>query len=642
MQLKKLERALTGRIRKLKRFKLPRLRTVIVVIVLFFVSLLVISGIYIIKMIDLPSLMSPSNNLPAGDMMLRLAEENYINGHLENSALYYRNYIATEPGKTEEINAYRKLFQIYIISREFLKAEDTLESILEIDRRNYQSVLDLIKLHIRTEDYGKALRVINSYKRRMSRSPEFVQLYAVYLIKQGDLRAALKELKKIRFTKRSFSYNALIISVMIKSNRFQEAIDYSEDILKKAYFLDDNNTIFHLNMLSGIACIEAGQLNKAKRYISELQDMLLSLDNTPLQLLLHLAIITNSGDDLLKLVNSYQDAIESDRDTAVTVGYALTYMGIYDKAAEIFGYLNSLDQLKYEEKLCYSDVLFELKSYSEAIDMLQSIYAQDNQRKKDILVNISTIYSQTGDITQQIFFLKQALDEDRNNPDTLFRLGVAHYLIGDRDAALRYSGMGIALINDPQSLVLKKLVALKTLLVGDSAGREVEIDLLALREQSANNFESTLSLIGYYTEKMLYNEAKRELRGLRSMNLSVEQKNIADYYELKIAMKTGDRESYSAIIGRINSVTDAGIEKNIAQSAVYILERRYRDALSLLNTIESNQTGSISGTVFYMKAICYYYERDFYTASRMAEFAARELGNRPIINFLRSAINSNM
>ncbi|HPO49378.1 MAG TPA: hypothetical protein PLO89_03545 [Spirochaetota bacterium] len=51
--------------------------------------------------------------------LLKLAEKSYNDGYLENSAIYYRDYLETNPKKLSKIKVYEKMFEIGVVRNNF-------------------------------------------------------------------------------------------------------------------------------------------------------------------------------------------------------------------------------------------------------------------------------------------------------------------------------------------------------------------------------------------------------------------------------------------------------------------------------------------------------------------------------------------
>ncbi len=641
MQLKKLERAVTRRIRKLQKIPFPSRKTVKIIFSFLFILIILSLSLYGAYRFLPGFLKKVEKNISTNKYFLQMAEESYAKGHLENSALYYRNYLNTSPGKRESLLALNKLFEISIFNKKYNEGFKYLNEILTIDKKNYQSMINLLRLNLRIGDINTSGEVVKHYLKYLKKSPEFIELVAVYYMTQGDYRNALKHLYSIKVSKRSSEFNKKIISCLIRIKKYQEAIDYSNTLIPKAYALDDTGLLNELNVLSGIACLGEGKISRAGEYISSAVNSSGIYDHVSLYLMIFVYLSNNNNENLNRLLEDNSQTIEKNQKLLEVLGNGFYFMQNFDRAFYYYELLDNTGTNSQTILNTYADAGFKSGKHIETIEILKRITTGEDFNSTKVYKNLAYLYGKTGNKTEEIFFLKELYNKNADI-DLLFRLGLAYYETENYHNGISIVNAALNTQGDPNDPIYKKLTALKTAISEKSNIKREEVELLTLRENVENSFESYIFLVKHYIDKMSFIEARRELNTIYSMKLSENQKRIISFYELIIALKTNNTVTINETRKIVLGYKPITYQISINQAILYILDMQYKKALKLLEQVNTNLSDDEISKIYYLRAVCLYYERDFYAAKRMTEFARRKKINSLGLDWLETAIDTEL
>ncbi|MCG8572871.1 MAG: hypothetical protein MJB14_22290, partial [Spirochaetes bacterium] len=268
-----------------------------ITITVFFFSVLGLT-IVLIWQNYLPSLRKNNDN----QTILKLADEHYQAGYLENSAIAYQNYLNTNPSDRKKIQAYQKLFEISVLNNKIDDAFVYLKEINLIDPTRSDVYLNRLKLFLREDMLASVEGELKQMEAKYKKSNEFQEIYGIYLMKQSNFSEALKTFLNIPFRKREISVHQKIMQCYLKLEKWKEADSYLTKIEKKTKQLDNTDFKAELVLYDYLIQILSGRFVKSVQPENVVMVHTLQEKEISSKILAYSYLITNDTKSLEKLL----------------------------------------------------------------------------------------------------------------------------------------------------------------------------------------------------------------------------------------------------------------------------------------------------------------------------------------------------
>ncbi|MBR6198713.1 MAG: hypothetical protein IKQ61_00465 [Spirochaetales bacterium] len=544
-----------------------------------------------------------------------MADEEFDKGYLENSAVYYKSFINSNPDKRDKILAYQKLFEIDVLQKNYYTALDDLAEMEKLDSSPFVYVSRL-RLLLRLEDYTDARKEIERNYPRMKKSVEYKELVSVFFMKTGEFHQAISELSKIPFAKREFDVHKRILHCYIKLNQISNAMAYSDKIESKIRTLNMRDYYSEFAIIRAILYLLRNDVAAAKNELEFGQ-----INKKYHSLVLRLQVYANILDDKEEFVISPTDdnlsEIAGDTDFIRNVADYFYYKKNYPRALEYYTVLADHHILKKDEVMAMADLYYKTAQYDKSIEMIRRLTSEYSYSGANYFKNLAVNYKKMQNYQQAVFYLREGLDFYRNDVDFYIRLASLHIAMQDYRTALQYVSDGKDVLRGQYDRRLD-ILRIQALTLSDVTMSEQE--LLALREQGLSNPEYYFKLIEHYISNNRFPDAKRELDTVSVLDLSVQQQQVLNVYKLYFALKMNDTVAANAYMDAVLAAPITDTVSMFNHAVINILRGEYDKAINTLVTSDRTTfSAAQKGKLSYLIAVCYYMKRDYGSAYKYAK-----------------------
>ncbi|MCK4796873.1 MAG: hypothetical protein KAT05_05790, partial [Spirochaetes bacterium] len=607
MQLKDLKSQVNKSIKKLstiihQKKKIISLKFLFIIFMPIFLILLIIFFLNISNLFPHLKINKAKNN---DNALYRLAENAYNKGYLENSAIYYQNYINSNTSKTEKIIAYKRLFEIAVLKKNLEQALSYLDKIQSIDKNIPEIYINRIKILIRLNQYAKAKKEIIKQKNKLKKSVEFKEISAVYYMKISEYKKALIELKSIIFKKREIGTHIKIIQCYLSLNQLKDCLGYIDKIEHKIESIEDRETKGKLLLLKGITKVLNSEIDDVMEELKRASVLSSRYKDTAIKLLLFCNILLDKPEDVFVTMQNDKDDLLLDIDILKLIGDYYIYKNDYQKSLYFYEKIKKLRELTKDELMTSANLYYVTGEYESSIKNMENLFKKYNYKSPTLFKNISIAYGKTKDYQNEIFFLKEGILQYPTDLDFYTRLAKIYIDKKDANMALQYINEGKNVYkNNTHIFYDKRLDFLNITASQINKTSTNEKELLDLREKEIDNPEYYFKIIRYYLEQHKFIEAKREIETVIQLPMNEPQKEILYTYKLILALYMENYEEYKKSQENLFSLkTNSDITKiNIA--IIYIFNNDYNKALEELHTLKTNSfSQKLKNKIFFLQSV---------------------------------------
>ncbi len=576
--------------------------------------------------------------------LLKSAEEAYENGFLENSALYYKTYINSNIKNVEKILAYKRLFEISVLKTNFTDALFYLDKIEEIDKKSKETHLDRIKIYLRLTQYSNALKEIVKNQQNLKRSIEFRELTAIYYMKIGEFKKALNILEKIPYNKREFEIHKKIVLCFLTLNQFKDSINYLNKIENKVKYLNEKKYLGEFNLLKGISKIFLNNYENAIEDLNKAISLAPEYKENAVKLLLFTNIVIDNPDEIFKIIeNISNDALFKDFELTNYLGDYYIYKNDYQKSLYIYQQLEKETQLTKDKLMTLADLYYYTKNYNNSLRLIENLIENYNYKSPELYKNLSLLYGKINDPNNELFFLKEGLNNFRDDLDFYVRFSKLYLDKNEPFISLQYINEAKEIYENNKNIPYdKRLDILYILALQQSDKTLTEKELLNLREKEGTNIDYYFQIIKYYLEHYKFSDAKRELDTAFKLQINSEQLKILNTYKLVLSLYKKNNDDYQDSKKYLLNNQNNNSSDNINISVIYLYDNDYDKALDTLNLINIySLPDDIKNKVLYLKSLCHFYKNEL---SLSLELVRAILENDPSnmkASNLKTLINNN-
>ncbi len=547
---------------------------------------------------------NPENNL------MKMAQDAYNKGYLENSAIQFQTYLTTNPSKINKIIVYKKLFEINVLRRNYDDAFLALKEIELLDSRDSSIYINRIKLLLKIDQLKGAKFEIDRMYNRFKKSPEFLELFSVYYIKTNEYTNAINEIFKIPFRKRGYEINIKVVHCYIKLNQISRAISYLHKMEPVVRTYEDKFQKGEFLLVRSIANMLKGDYDLIH---NDLRPGILEgeLRNISYRLMIFTYIMQDSMNDLNNYLTNPEVTAVFDTKLFSLLGNYYFYKKQYETAALYYEKIKDGRNYTQDELLALVDIYYWNVDYASAEKIIKELNEQFGFKNPSYFKNISRLRLLQDDFPQAYSYLKQGILEYPDDDDFYFRLALINYNEGLLENATQYVKDGIRSSKLLRSESSKKFDILRLMLSGDKSRSLTELDLLEMRNQNDADIQSYYRIIEFYLQHNRLFDAKREMDTVRNLPLTKEQQRVFNVYLLIYSINFGEDQIYTTVRELI--LNDKYAEP-LYKSVCYFLDGDYDKTLSEILYIENNQ--SVSKTeklsiLYYIKSLAYYFKADY-------------------------------
>ncbi|HOV14157.1 MAG TPA: hypothetical protein PK771_07730, partial [Spirochaetota bacterium] len=538
--------------------------------------------IYLV-IIDIPFSQKLSKKVN-NEQLLKLAESMYNDGYLENSALYYRNYLETNPNKMSKIKVYEKLFQINVIRNKFDDALKYLDLWEIIDGKNPKIFIQRIKLLFRMNSFQQIKLEIDKNYDKLNKSTEFKDLVAIYFIKIGNFEKALQILEQIPYNKREFFIHRKFLYCYINLDMIKEAKDYIKKIDNKVKYFEVKENKIEFSILKAITHILNDDYVFAEMELKNLS-VTSKYQNLYLKIFLYCNIKLERTDEINAIIENNSE-LNFDFEYYKIVADYYFYKKEYKKALEFYNKIEQQRNLTKQEVMLLSDIYFNLKDYNKSLETINILNKDYSYDTPDLYKNLSVNYNLLGDSANELFYLKEGMNRYPIDLDFYVRLGKFYLDYRDYSSAIRVSENAEKIFRQNNNLSYdKRLDLVKLIAMENNNPRIEELELLKLREKNNTNPEYYFKIIEYYLKDKRFVDAFREIQNANALSLNDEQIEILTLYKLIYANFRDNGLLYNEAKSILLKSNKESISTKINLGIVHILDEDFDLALDILNKI---------------------------------------------------------
>ncbi len=575
--------------------------------------------------------------------VLKLAEQAYKNGYLENSAVYYQSYVDSNVSGVEKIIAYKRLFEISVLQNKLDESLGYLDKLEEIDKNLLEIYINRIKIYIRLNELEKAREEIDRDYHRFRNSPEFRDLTGIYYIKTGDYGRALKEFESIPFGRREFDVNKKIIQCMINLAEYDKCLDYIKRIGKKYSREFDPEYEAEIIILKQTARILKGDYAGSIAELQRAESLTTKYKDITAKLILYSGMSQDLSDDVYNTIESNESSFSNDPNLLRVIGDYYYFKENYSRALSYYEALKGLRKLSESEVMTLADIYYFTGDYQKSIDSMKELLTKFDFKSPALYKNLGMAYAGLSDFQNEVFFLKEGLDEFPGDLDFYVRLAKIFIDKRDYDEALSYINEGKAAYKRNNDIFYdKRLDALYAYVMEAGNKKMQEDELLALREKESLNPDYYFKLIRYYIGKNKYPDAERELETAARLSQDEYQKRIFNVLDVIVSLHLDNRKEYEKASGELLNRQPVDVDDSINQAVIFIYNEDYDKALELLTTLSNNALEeNLKTRIVYLQALCYFYKRNYPLSQKLIDMLPDNEKSGRRVSYLESLIKAN-
>lgn len=343
----------------------------------------------------------------------------------EEAVLRLKRYLDHHP---EDTISRMLLAKVYIREGAFQKAAAQYREIHQLDERDTTSLLLLSELYLAENKYDMAKTALRDVLAADSRSYSAHLLLARLLVTEEDFAAGQQHYEQALDITWSEGLQLELADVLTRQKKYTRAVALYREILHHDEQNEEAQTaLIHLYLLQG----------KEHKAMEELQRLKKSIKNPELA---ELTIIRLHArwEEYDKAIALLEDFLRKhERSEARYLLAALRFQKEqYEKV------LSDLEKIGSEAKE-YEDSLFllvrtlkELNRHQEAVQVLESALAREEERTSDLYILLAGIYQFVGQEEQCRNTFVRALEEYPEDEQVLYDYGLFLDYIGEQDPAL--------------------------------------------------------------------------------------------------------------------------------------------------------------------------------------------------------------
>lgn len=614
---------------------------------IFFISLpltviLLATVFYYSKNIFLYSLRN-HEKVTESSKLLKLAEEAYKEGYLENSATAYYNYLKTAPSKVNQILTYKRLFEINVLKGDIPRALSVLKDQEQLTPNDPFISINRLKLFLRTENLTEAKAEITKSRNKLKKSPEFMDLTATYYMKKEDYETALKELLKIPQRKRGYFINKKVVHCYIKINQISRALAYLHKMEPLVRTFDNKAAKGEFFLLKSAAKLLKGE---SEKITEDLRPSLLEPDLRPIgyKLILFSYILQDREAELTDFLSNKEvfTICENNPKLLASIGNYYVYRKKYSSAQFYYETIYEKRDYTKQELLALSDIYYHLQDFKNAEKTLRKLNSRYSYISKDYFKNLALLRLKQDDFSGAVHYLTQGSKEYEEESDFYLRLAYINGENGFQNAAITHLKEGMRISKLLQNGTYDQTFdLLKLKYSGNGSSKDLtELELLVMRNHSEASVLTYFRLIRFYLANNRLFDAKRELQTAENLPLSKEQKREYYGYRFIYALQNGNLEEYNEIKKILEKEKEAD---PLYLAIIQLIDGNYDIALdSLLNLerkIEETDKSKLE-RILYLKSVIHYYKKD-YPASYQSLYSLFSLNpHHKKASYLQNILNS--
>jgi len=632
MQLKNLKNKVNESIKEInksvKEQKSGRLfKSAIIILLILFLFLITI------LVINLSSIIIPKKVInkiwqtkeKVKDNLFELAEDDYRKGYLENSAINYMRYLSQDIKKTEKVLAYKRLFEIAVLQKQYELALGYLNELENIDKKILEVYIYRIKLLLRRNQLEQAKEEINKNKSRLKSSAELKELIGLFYFKSGNYEDCLKELNRIKSNKRDFNIHKKIMISLFKLNKLDELYKYIEKNEKRLNLVLTNKQKSELFLLKALTKLSKYDFNGTTELLKRVKEFNENYENIANKLIIFCNMYEDQPDDVYDIIINNEEYILSDVTVIKMLAEYFIIKNNYERSISLFEKLEEKRDLSREEQTTITDLYYLKNDYENNIKSMEKLYYNYKYNTPDIYKNLSLAYGRINNTDKELFFLKEGVSQYPDDLEFYIRLAKIYIDNNQPDNALNFINQGkiiYAKSKDKYEYYNKKLEILSFTANQAKKGKMSEMELLELREKNEKNPESYFKTIEFYINNHQYKNAKREIDTVSNIILDDKQKEILSNYKIMYGLGVSDAAVFEKEKNFLLSLSEPAVKTQLNMAIIFLFEDNYDLTLEYLDKIPNKLISEeLSAKIFYLKALCYYYKQDYPLALKIIKNA---------------------
>lgn len=561
------------------------------------------------------------------DNLFKMAEKDYEDGFLENSAIKYMNYLNQPISKREKILAYKKLFEISVKQKRFESALGYLNEIEKIDRNVFEIYIYRLKLFLRNKNYEAARKEIEKNSKRLNKSVEFKELLAVYYDKIGEVNNALNTLISIKFNKRNYSIHKNIIIFYLKLGKPEQALKYLESVEGKLKILLTDLEKAEFFLLKGLTLVFLNKFEDAIDSLKKVKNLDEKYDLISNKFILLCKMHNDNPDDIYEVIGRSEELFFEELSLIKLIANYYIQKKDYKKAIYFYEKLAEKKELSKDETATFADIYYMIGDYENSIKYVEKLFLDFKYDYPVLYKNLSFLYSLLKNKEKEIFFLKEGINKFPDDIELYIRIAKFYIDNSQSFVANRFLDKARAIYNSSKTLYsyyAKQIELLIFLSNREKIGVESERDLLILREKSTTDPSAYFKTIEFYIKKHKYLDVKREIDTVNRMKLSEKEKEILANYQIIYLLATdqSSKNEYGELKSFLLSLEEKEIKTQLNVVMMLLVENDFDMALKELEKVATKKLDDDLNRVFlYLQALCYYYKQEFALALKILRLA---------------------
>jgi predicted Zn-dependent protease len=544
--------------------------------------------------------------------VIKMAEDEYKRGYLENSALHYQNYLNdSEESKTrvDQILAFKRLTEIAVLRGQLQAALGYLEQWKELDPGNAQVVIYQLKIYYRREQFTRARALINQSGKQFRKVPEYIEAQSLYYLFMEQYDRALKILTTIPFKKREYSVHRKIIQCYIYLDQLTSCQVYIARIEPKIRSFGDRELRYELDLLKNMAYMLQGEYESVTGDLERMK--FLSGNQAALMQILALKsrIIIDDEQGLKEFQPGSPEFDKLNPDYWLLLADYYLFRNRYENALDCFQSISTVRSLSSEELMTVADLHMKLGNYQQAATASELIMKEYNYRSPLIYKNLSAIHSGMGDYASELFYLKEGLVQHPADTDFNIRLAAAYSRNGEPRKALEWIRQARNGADRESPTYDRRLDLLYVLLLEESDNPVGEQELLDLREKGVPDPDYYFKLIDHYLKHNRTSDAGREIATVRKLPLTPGQDEILSCYRLLHAAQEGNTLEYNRLRSAIATSSNPDPYLTMNRAILLIEEGNFDAAHEILSSYQAPLLEpKLVAKAHYLRSIAYLYQ----------------------------------
>jgi len=363
----------------------------------------------------------PSATLAVRKIPLLLARLNRSNEAITR----LEEYLADHP---EDIEPRMVLAKILIRKKQFQKAAAQYRKIKEVDPQNVSSLLLLAQLYLADGKPRQARYTLEEVLQVDGQSYSAMVLLARLLASNSEYEEAEHQYKEALATNWTTSLQMELAEVFLRQKKFDDTVRLYKDILIRDEFNEDARVaLVHAYLVQQKEALALEELNKLK-----------SITSRPGRVDLTIARLYARKKEYKKAISILDELLKTHDKSEIRYMLAILHYQIKDyenTLADLQGI--SRDAEEYEDAIFLQvRTLRELKKNDQAIELLESVIADDKSRSPDMFVLLASMYQQNKQDEQGKNTFVRGLKKYPDDGQLLYEYGLFLDYSGDQQQAI--------------------------------------------------------------------------------------------------------------------------------------------------------------------------------------------------------------